>query len=241
MTGNMMMLWAAAAAFLGIHLFSARMKLRDLATTKIGETAYIVLFSAVSALTILWLLFAYDVAKGSPANHVLYDFGPNIRYIGIPVVLLAFLIGVPGLLLPVSPTRIGNQNDVPKPTAVKGVVAITRHPFLWGFAIWSGFHLVASGKEASVVFFGTFFLLSLFGTISIDAKRRRKLGAGWDAFAAKTSNLPFAAILAGRVQPNWREIFDWREGVALLVFLAFLFGHAYAFGVSPFPSVWVWF
>jgi uncharacterized membrane protein len=232
----MTMLWASATAFLGIHLFSARVRLRDLITNAIGETAYIVVFSLVSAVVLLWLYFAYNDASASAGNHVLYDLGPWVKDAAIPVVLLAFVIGVPGLLLRKSPTRIGYQNVAPSPNSVTGIIAVTRHPFLWGFAIWSGFHLAATGDEASVILFGSLFLLALFGTVSIDAKRKRKLGADWDAFAAHTSNIPFAAILAGRVKPHWREIFGWPIGVAVLLFLLFLFGHMPMTGISPFPN-----
>jgi uncharacterized membrane protein len=234
----MMMLWASAATFLGIHLFSARMRLRDLVTNAIGETIYIVVFSLVSAAVLVWLWFAYNAARVSAENRVLYDLGSRVRDAALPIVLLAFLIGVPGLLLRKSPTRIGYQNTAPSPNSVMGIIAITRHPFLWGFTIWSGFHLAANGDEASVILFGSLFLLSLFGTVSIDAKRKRKLGADWDAFAAHTSNIPFAAILAGRVKPNWREIFGWPMAVAFLLFLLFLFGHARMTGISPFPDGW---
>ena len=115
---------------------------------------------------------------------------------------------------------------------------ITRHPFLWGVATWSAFHVSANGDEASVIFFGTFFLTSFLGTFSIDAKRRRKMGDAWTGFASRTSNVPFAAIAAGRNTLNLGELLDWRFLVALLGFLAILFSHARLFGVSPFPGGW---
>jgi uncharacterized membrane protein len=113
---------------------------------------------------------------------------------------------------------------------------ITRHPFLWGVAIWSAFHLSANGDEASVIFFGTFFVLSILGTFSIDAKRRRKMGVAWAAFAAKTSNIPFAAAITGRNSLKLGESFGWRFWVAALLFVTVLFAHAHIFGVSPFPG-----
>jgi uncharacterized membrane protein len=119
------------------------------------------------------------------------------------------------------------------------VLRITRHPFLWGVAIWSGFHLAANGDEASVIFFGTLFVLALAGTFSIDAKRKRKLGAGWDAFASRTSNIPFAAVISGRNELHLGESIGWRFWAAALLFLGILFAHARIFGVSPFPGGWV--
>jgi uncharacterized membrane protein len=44
------------------------------------------------------------------------------------------------------------------------------------------------------MFFGAFAVTALAGTVSIDAKRRRALGPGWQTFAAQTSIVPFAAI-----------------------------------------------
>ena len=79
-------------------------------------------------------------------------------------------------------------------------------------------------------------VLALLGTFSIDAKRRRKLGAAWDGFAARTSNLPFAALASGRAKLKWREILDWRLAVAVVLYLALLFGHQSLMGVSPFAT-----
>jgi uncharacterized membrane protein len=138
-----------------------------------------------------------------------------------------------------SPTAVRQENVVAKDDAVRGVLRITRHPFLWGVASWAAFHLAANGDLASVVLFGTFLALSILGTFSIDAKRRRKLGAQWDAFAARTSNVPFAAILSGRNSFKAGEYFDWRFVLALMIFLAALFGHARLIGVSPFPNGWI--
>jgi uncharacterized membrane protein len=125
------------------------------------------------------------------------------------------------------------------PDAISGVVRITRHPFLWSVAIWAAFHLAANGDEASIVLFGTFFVLALFGTASIDAKRWRKMGTAWESFAAKTSNIPFAAVIAGRNTLNFTESLGWRFWVAVILFLAVLFTHYHLFGVSPFPGGWV--
>ena len=233
----MTMLVAAAAAFLALHLLVSGTRVRDAITGAIGERPYLGLFSLASIGIIVWLVMAYNAASVGADNRVLYDSG-HARDAGIIVVALAFFLGVQGLLLP-NPTSVQQEGAATKPGTVKGVLRITRHPFLWGVILWSGFHLVANGDLASVIFFGTFFVLALFGTFSIDAKRKRKLGEAWAAFAHETSNLPFAAVLGGRTQLKIGESFGWRFGVAMLAFLAILFSHAQLFGVSPFPNGWV--
>jgi uncharacterized membrane protein len=230
------MLLAAAAVFLAIHFLVSGTRLRDGIVGAIGEGPYMGLFSLASLGAIFWLVVSYNHAQ-TGNDLVLYDLGLGVRHLAMPVVLLAFLIGVPGLLTP-NPTSVRQEGVATRPDAVKGIVAVTRHPFLWGVAIWAAMHLALNGDEASVILFGTFFVLALLGPLSIDAKRKRKMGADWDGFAARTSNVPFAAVLSGRAKLNWSELLDWRMAVAVLLFAAVLFAHARLIGVSPFPGGW---
>jgi uncharacterized membrane protein len=234
----MTMLIAAALVFVALHLFVSGTRLRDTITGAIGEQPYLGLFSVASLAAIVWLAIGYNHAQAS-TDPQLYDLGPGIRHLGIPVVAIAFFLGVQGLLA-ANPTRVqvGQPSATPA-DAIHGVVRITRHPFLWSVVIWSAFHLAANGDEASVIFFGSFFVLALFGTAFIDAKRRRKMGAAWEAFASRTSNIPFAAVLSGRNTLGFSEDFGWRFLVAMVLFLAVLFTHYHLFGVSPFPGGWV--
>src|SRR2546429_9012140 len=98
----------------------------------------------------------------------------------------------------------------------RGMVRVTRHPFLWGVALWSLVHLIMNGDLASVILFGSLLLLALGGTVAIDAKRRRKFGDGWRQFAQTTSSVPFAAILNGRnrIGSALSEIGIWGPPVA---------------------------
>jgi uncharacterized membrane protein len=230
----MTVLIAAAAVFLAIHLLIAGTRVRDAITGIIGEGAYLGLFSLVSLGAIVWLAIAYGAAQRTH-DPLLYDLGPGVKHLGIPVIALAFLLGIQGLFMP-NPTSLRQEGSAAKADTIRGVLRITRHPFLWGVAIWSAFHLSANGDEASVIFFGTFFVLSILGTFSIDAKRRRKMGEAWAAFAAKTSNIPFAAAITGRNSLKLGESFGWRFWVAALLFVTVLFAHAHIFGVSPFPG-----
>jgi uncharacterized membrane protein len=224
----------AAAIFLAIHLLISGTRVRDGITAAIGQGPYLGLFSLASLAILVWLVIAYNHAQRG-SDPLLYDLGESVRHLGIPVVALAFLVGVQGLFLR-SPTSVGMGGAAADISGIQGVLRITRHPFLWGVAIWSGFHLLANGDEASVIFFGTFFVLSLLGPVSIDAKRRRKLGSAWEAFANATSNVPFAAAIGGRNRLRFGELFGWRFLVALVLFLIVLFFHHRLFGVSPFPG-----
>jgi uncharacterized membrane protein len=95
--------------------------------------------------------------------------------------------------------------------------------------------LIGNGDVASPVFFATWAIVALAGTVSIDAKRRRLLGSSWEPFAAQTSIVPFAAIAARRNRFIPREIGVWRWAIALVAYGLMLGGHAPVIGVSPFP------
>jgi uncharacterized membrane protein len=111
--------------------------------------------------------------------------------------------------------------------AARGMVRITRHPFLCGIALWALVHLIINGDLASLILFGSLLVLAVRGTLSIDAKRRRNFGEQWIKFAEVTSDIPFAAIAAGRnrLGPALAEIGVWRPLAAILVYAAAFYLH----------------
>jgi uncharacterized membrane protein len=224
---------AAACAFLLIHLLISGTRLRDAIVGAIGEMIYIPLFALASLGAIVWMCIAYNQAFASPDNRVLFDAGQGFRNLAIPFLFIAFALVVPGVTRG-NPTSAGQSG-----AAISGVLRITRHPFLWGSAIWAGWHLIGSGTLASTIFFAAFFLLASLGTRAIDGKFRRKRPVEWQAISAETSNLPFAAIAAGRNRFVASEYFDWRFSAAVVLFGGFLYFHNWMFSTSPFPNNWL--
>ena len=104
---------------------------------------------------------------------------------------------------------------------------ITRHPFRWGIALWALVHLIINGDLASLILFGSLLVLAVGGTLAIDAKRRRNFGEQWIKFAQVTSDIPFAAIAAGRnrLGPALVEIGVWRPLAAILLYAAAFYLH----------------
>ncbi|HEX7777138.1 MAG TPA: NnrU family protein [Parvibaculum sp.] len=232
----MLNLWAAAAAFLALHLAIAGSKARDRIAGLVGERAFLGLFSLASLGGIVWLCMAYNRAVMEPDR--LYWVAPAwLVHLAPLVMIVAFFFAVIGLTTP-NPTAAMAEGLLDKPDTIKGMLRITRHPFLWGAMIWATLHIAVNGDKASIIFFGTFLVLAALGTLSIDEKRKRKVGAKWDHFAGLTSNLPFAAIVAGRNQLAIGEIGWWRILAALIAFGGFFYGHLWLFGVSPVPG-WV--
>lgn len=230
----MPMLLAACAAFIAIHLFVSGTKLRDTITAKIGEGPYMGLFSLASIAILVWMGMSYGEAMRGD-NIVWWGATTDLKHIQLLLMLIATLLAVPGIMTR-NPTSVQSGEALKNPNIVQGMVRISRHPFLWGAAIWAGGHMMVNGDAASLVFFGTLFVLPLLGTQAIDAKRARKHGAEWTAFKAQTSNVPLAAIFAGKQKLKLGEIGILRIGVALLVYTALLYGHPMLFGVSTLPG-----
>jgi uncharacterized membrane protein len=229
----MTMLVAAAAVFLLIHLLISGTRVRDAITGVIGQSPYMGLFSLASVGALTWAGFAYAAARRGP-DPVFWTAMPATKWIQLGVTLVAFLLAVPGLLTP-NPTSVRQEAALERPDAVKGVLRITRHPFLCGVALWAAGHLMVNGDLASLILFGSLLVLAVFGPLSIDAKRRRALGESWDAFAQKTSAVPFAAIVQGRQKLALGEIGWWRLALAVVLWAALVWAHPFIFGVSPLP------
>ena len=150
----MTMLIGGRGRFLAIHFLVSGTRLRDALMGALGEGP-------------IWGCFrwrrwrpssgwsSFNAANGGPDDRMLYNLGVGVKHLAIPVVALAFFIGVQGLLAP-NPTSVGQQGSIAKEGTIHGVVRITRHPFLWGVAIWAAFHVAANGNLASVLFLGRF-------------------------------------------------------------------------------------
>jgi len=219
---------AASAFFLFIHFGVSGTRLRDALVARLGAGPYRGLFSLASIAGIAWMVRAYDRAPTIETWGQLLWLRPLVLVVTFVGVLLAVI----GLASP-SPTSVGMEGKLAQGTAaVHGITRITRHPFLWGVALWALAHFVVNGDLASGILFGTLALLALLGGASIDAKRRRLFGEQWRTFAQATSNVPFAAIAAGRNQlaPALEEI-GWLRpliAVAIYVWLFWLHGRLIA-------------
>jgi uncharacterized membrane protein len=219
---------AAAAFFLAIHFGVSGTRFRDRLVSMLGEQAYRGLFSLASLIGLLWIIYAY----GHAPHRALWGQLLMLKPVAWVLVFIAFLFIVIGLVTP-SPTITGMESQLTRGVPAKGIVRITRHPFLWGVGLWALVHLVINGDAASLMLFGSMLVLALGGTASIDNKRRRNFGEHWDRFAAATSNVPFGAIASGRNQLGTAlsEIGIVRPLIAIAVFVFMFALHARFFGV----------
>src|SRR3989338_1979643 len=224
-------LFAAALFFDGIHFLISGTGLRGKLVGLAGEKAFQAIFSLMSVTGIIWLSRAY----GQSEYVQLWGQLPAVRLFALIVFLIAFFFVVPPLTSP-NPTVVGGEALLTGKEPANGIQRITRHPFLWGVALWSLTHLVVNGDLASLIFLGAFLIVAVGGPFSIDRKRRKSSGDAWERFAALTSNVPFMAIIGGRNSLKIGELGWWRVVLALILYGLFLYFHQTLFSVSPLPA-----
>jgi uncharacterized membrane protein len=224
----MISLALAAASFSGIHLLVSGTQARDALVARLGAGPYRGLFSVASAGSLAWLIVAYSRVRVPEATPFM-----QWRWLASVSVFLAFALVTLGLLTR-SPTAVGGEKLLASGRGARGIHRVTRHPFLWGVAIWSATHIVFNPGLPHLLFFGTFLVVALAGTVSIDQKRVRAYGESWRRYAAETSNVPFLALVQRRNRIAWSEF-----GVLKLLLAAGAFAlaaalHARVLGVAPF-------
>jgi uncharacterized membrane protein len=218
----------ASFAWFAIHAFIAGSELRWWLVQRLGQRAFSAFFSLLSLGSLLFLIDAYRKASFYPLW-----FSPRIIHF-LPLVVMPFaLVLLVGAFSVPNPTAVGAEKVLERTDAARGVLRVTRHPFLWATALWSGAHLLVTGHVAAILFFGTLFVTALRGTSSIDEKRRRTNKAEFTRYLEITSNVPFAAIIQGKNRLALSEL--WVPVVIAGLLLAVLLKvHQRLFGFSPF-------
>jgi uncharacterized membrane protein len=219
---------AAAVFFVATHLLLSGTVVRPMLVAQVGEKGFLGLYSIIALGGLLWLSRAY---AGAPLVD-LWGQRAVLKPVALVLTAAAFVFAVIGLTTR-NPTAVAADRLLHAANTVRGMLRITRHPFLWGVALWSIAHLLVNGDAASLVLFGAMLVLAMAGTLSIDAKRRAAHGEAWLRFASVTSNVPFVAILQGRNELKLGEIGLARAIAAVIVWAAVLHFHARWFGVSP--------
>lgn len=216
----------AFAVFLALHSVPAIPAIRGRLIATLGRRLYLGLYSLASIAAIVWLFYAAlrmdYVELWEPA-----PWQAMVTLVAAPVGVFFVLAG----LFSGNPFSITLRSGEAPAGAI---VAITRHPVLWGFSFWALGHLVPNGDLRSLLLFGGLALFSVAGFFMLDRRARRRLPGDWRGQTATAPLLPFAAILAGRAPLR----ID-RETVAAFVLTALITlwllagGHLFLFSADP--------
>jgi uncharacterized membrane protein len=187
----------ASVAFVGTHLLLSH-PLRASLVARLGERGFAGIYSLIALATFAWMIFAWRAGSDADAFWVAplwwWPFASLLMAIA-SILLVGALIGNPAFPKPGVAPR-----PIPPP---RGVFAITRHPMNWSFLLWALVHASISGSRRNLIVAAGIAVLALFGSIGQDRKKERLLGDIWRDWEARTSFVPFGALLAGKVR--WRD------------------------------------
>jgi len=188
-TLSIVLLWIA---FTATHLGLASVRVEPKLRAKLGDVAFLGLYSAVALALFVPLMTIYFGNRHAGPWLWTVEVGPALRVLLYLGMTLGLILAVGSLLRPSPASLLPNA-----PAEVRGVYRVTRHPLVLGLALVWALHLVPNASTADVAFFGGFLLFSLAGAWHQDA---RKLHAGDPKireFIGATSFLPFGRGLGG--------------------------------------------
>lgn len=194
----MTQLAVAMGLFVGLHFIMSH-PMRAGLVKGLGERGFMGLYSVVSLATFIWAIMAYRDVPAEPRWWIAPEW---LLGVSSGLLLLASIL--------MAGSYIGNP-ALPAPGAAKaasgparGVFAITRHPMMWAFALWSITHIAVAPSLANLVLAGGLLILAIGGSMGQDAKKARLMGAAWQGWRRRTSFVPFAKLIS---QGGWPHAF----------------------------------
>lgn len=233
MSGTLNALFVATLVFVGGHFALSSTPVRRRLVRALGHSGFLPAYSLAITGAFIWMMAAYRAAPMVPV----WTPPAGLAWISVLLMPVAVFLLVAGLTTR-NPTLVGADRALasgPPRNPAPGIIGITRHPFLWGTALWAAAHLIVTGDLANITLMGGILILSIGGMVHIDQRREEALGAAWGPIKLTTSVVPFAAIVTGRTQLDWRGIGWWRPLAAIAIYGLILLAHTWL-GVSPLPA-----
>lgn len=216
-------LLAAAVAFVGTH-FALSHPLRAPLVRAMGEVGFLGFYSLVAFVTLGWMIVAF---RDAPAG--------DLAGSGDAGWIAATLLTIPALLLFLGSLR--KNPALPNPGATtaisrepSGVFAVTRHPMMWGFALWALSHIVLWWSWRTLIVSVAVLFLALVGAHMQDRKKEALLGESWREWEARTSFWPRWGAIFGAGAVLWL--------MTIVLWLVVTWSHIHAAGIPA--GVWRW-
>ena len=175
-------------AFLATHFLMSH-PLRGPLVRAMGEGPFRGLYSVVALITFGGMIYFYHAIGREPYH--MWDAGEGGWIAGTILMWLAAILFVGSFVG--NPALVGARGPRGGPS---GVLAITRHPMMWSFAIWAAVHMMIIAEFKSVIFDGTIIIMALAGAAGQDRKKSNLMGNSWHEWTAQTAFIPFTRGLA---------------------------------------------
>jgi len=177
----------SAILFVGLHFLLSH-PVRGPLVRAVGEGPFRGIYSLIALLTFGAMIYFYRKCGREPP---LWDAGQAGWISGSLLMWLAAILFVGSFVG--NPALVGARGPRGGP---QGVLAITRHPMMWSFAIWAVVHLTLIAMPKAIVFDGAIILLALVGALAQDRKKASSIGEAWHEWTAQTAFVPFTRGIA---------------------------------------------
>ncbi|NNL67294.1 MAG: hypothetical protein HKP30_13685 [Myxococcales bacterium] len=209
------LLWLA---FAGSHVLLSSRALRPRITGRIGERAFLGLYSLLSLALFVPLVSIYLDHRHEGAFLWTVSMTPVVTWLVYALMTVGILLVVAGLVAPAPTSLLGERGAPP----VHGMVRITRHPLIMGFG-WIGLvHLIPNASPTDVAFFAGLPAFAVLGCRHQEQRMRESRGPEFAAFLAATPFLPFTGRETLR---GLRELPAWLWIVAVAASAAIRWAH----------------
>lgn len=191
-------LLTACVFFVGSHFLMSH-PLRRPMIGRLGEKGFLGVYSLVSLAGFGWMIWAFSQA---PVGELYWAPTNAIWIVASILTLLAAILFVGSHRG--NPAMPDPDGDMIRTLAAKvptGVFRVTRHPMMWGFALWGLSHMLVAPRMDSFLFNGSLVFLALAGSYGQDRKKEASLGDAWVKWERQTSFLPRLSQLA-KVEPR---------------------------------------
>jgi uncharacterized membrane protein len=210
-------LFLAAAAFVGTHFLMSH-PLRAAMVARLGPAGFQGVYSLISLVLFGLMLWIYrSIGDQQPlwlADEWLWLAAALVMWFA-SILLVGSFTGNPAL------------PGAPRVATPAGVLAITRHPMMWSFALWAAVHAALMATPKALILDGALLFLALAGSVGQDKKKRKLMGERWHEWTAQTAFMPFGR---GVAHPGWVAVVG---GTLLFVIATWL---------HPLPvGIWRWF
>lgn len=176
-----------SVAFVGTHFLLSH-PLRAPLAGRMGERLFQAFYSLVAAATFVPMIYFYGkIGRQAP----LWSAGDALWLLASLLIWFGSILFVGSFIR--NPALPGARGPKGAPT---GVFRITRHPMMWGFALWAIVHILVEATPKALVLDGAILFLALVGAAAQDRKKQGLMGERWHEWRAQTAFTPFARGVA---------------------------------------------
>ncbi len=199
--------------------------LRSLLMTRLGEQVFLLVYSFVSLGTLAWAIVVFDRTPSGPG---LWDGMHPLPWAIASVLTIAAM----AFLLPSfsrNPALPGKNAAGLGTVIPSGVFKITRHPMMWGIALWALGHIIAAPTARSFILMTGMIVLALVGSHLQDKRKLAGNKREFQPWQRRTTFWPKYSEF-GAIGVVWI--------IAFLVWFLITWVHAHFFGIPA--GLWLW-